>query len=430
MNKMTNLVVRMILALVVLLWSMSSSQVLAKIDGVIGPSFTLTAKADYISLGDGDSILAWGYANGTGTMQYPGVTMIVNQGDIVTVRLRNELPVPVSIIFPGQANVTTTGGIAGRITAEVPANNGASEVVYRFTATHAGTYLYHSGTRPDLQVEMGLLGALIIRPNIANAHMQAYAHTSSAFDQEYLVLLSEMDPVIHDLVAAGRINEVDTSRYHPVLWFINGRNAPDTMTDAGVPWLPTQPYNCMPRMHPGEKLLMRVINAGRDLHPLHTHGNNTTMIARDGRLLESIPGAGADLAVSDYTIKAIPGETYDAIFEWTGKGLGWDVYGHTANASGLLPPLQPNEYAPDHGKPFPIVLPNLQALSFGVHYSGSPYLGTFGVLPPGVGGMNPTAGFIHMWHSHTERELTNNDIFPGGMMAMVIIEPPGVPISH
>jgi len=27
-----------------------------------------------------------------------------------------------------------------------------------------------------------------------------------------------------------------------------------------------------------------------------------------------------------------------------------------------------------------------------------------------------------MWHSHTERELVNNDIFPGGMMTMMIVD--------
>jgi hypothetical protein len=33
-----------------------------------------------------------------------------------------------------------------------------------------------------------------------------------------------------------------------------------------------------------------------------------------------------------------------------------------------------------------------------------------------------------MWHSHTERELTNYDVFPGGMMTMLIVEPLAVPI--
>ena len=62
--------------------------------------------------------------------------------------------------------------------------------------------------------------------------------------------------------------------------------------------------------------------------------------------------------------------------------------------------------------------------------SGSPYLGVFGALPPGDGGLNPNAGFTFMWHSHNEVELTNDDIFPGGIMTMLVIEPraPGVVI--
>jgi len=402
-----------------------SAEVQAVIPGVTGSTFNLTAKAGYISLGDGDSLWTWGYANGNGVMQYPGVTLIVNQGDTVTVNLRNTLPVPVSIIFPGQQGVTAVGGNAGLLTQEVPPDNGATQVSYTFTALQPGTYQYHSGTRPELQVEMGLVGAIIVRPQGQNAAQRAYAHPDTAFDHEYLFLLTEMDPAIHELVEAGRMDEAYNSTNHSVFWFINGRNAPDTIADAFAPWLPHQPYNCLPRMHPGERLLMRVVNAGRDLHPFHTHGNNSTVIARDGRMLESAPGAGPDLGASDFTIKTLPGETYDAIFEWTGKGLGWDIYGHTSTDPATL---QPHEYAPDHGKPLPVILPNQLDLTFGGYYGGGPFLGAFGVLPPGQGGLNLNAGYFHMWHSHTERELVNNDIFPGGMMTMLIIEPPSVPI--
>lgn len=402
----------------------------AAIDGITGPVFNLTAKADYISTGDGGSIYAWGYADGNGTMQYPGPTLIVDQGDTVTINLANQLPAPVSIVLPGQTDVIASGGSAGILTREAAAMAAGvpGTVSYTFTATQPGTYMYHSGTQPSLQVEMGLVGALIVRPAAAADPLhQVYEHVGTRFDHEYLFLLTEMDPLIHTQVetqvAAGGAIDADTSAYHPVLWFINGRNAPDTLLAAGVPWLPTQPYNCLPRMHAGEKLLMRVVNAGRDLHPLHTHGNNFTLLARDGRMLESAPGAGPDLASSDFTLRAVPGETYDAIFEWTGKNLGWDIYGHKAGD-----PLAPNEYAADHGKPIPVVLPNLQDLTFGAHYSGSPFLGSFGSLPPGGAMINANAGYFHMWHSHNELEIVNNDIFPGGMMTMLLIEPAGVPI--
>jgi hypothetical protein len=190
--------------------------------------------------------------------------------------------------------------------------------------------------------------------------------------------------------------------------------------------------------HPGERILFRLVSAGRDLHPFHTHGNNFTVIARDGRLLESAPGAGPDLGVSDFTVTAVPGSTFDALFEWTGKGLGWDIYGaapHTCNgvavdatpasSDGFDPTTK--EYCPDHGKPLPVALPSLQELTIGEAWSGSPFLGAFGSEPPGHVSVNPNAGYFFMWHSHTEKELTNNDIFPGGMMTMLVVEPHPMP---
>ncbi len=317
-------------------------------------------------------------------------------------------------------------------------------MTYTFTASQPGTYLYHSGTRPDLQVEMGLVGAIIVRPAGFDeaTNRTAYGHPGSAYDHEYLFLLTEMDEKVHQQVAlnvAALVDPatgVDSSKFSPVYWFINGRAAPDTMFADHAPWLPTQPYGAMARMHPGERLLMRVIGGGRDLHPFHHHGNNAWTIARDGRLLESAPGAGPDLAVSDFTIKVVPGSTDDAIFEWTGEGLGWDIYGTTAlnphslrgRQSATASTTPPRSAAPTTANPCRSILPNQQDMTFGGHWSGSPYLGVFGALPPGEGGFNPNAGYFHMWHSHTEKEMTNNDIFPGGMMTMVIIEPPDVTI--
>lgn len=398
----------------------------AVVAGVTGTTFNLTARDGYITTGDFDSIYTWGYALDAGPMQYPGPTLIVDQGQAVTVNLSNGLEVPVSIVFPGQGAVgavAVSGSTAeGQMTLE--AGPGGT-VSYTFTADRPGTYMYHSGTRPDLQVEMGLVGALIVRPAGFNqaSNRTAYGHPGSAYVHEYLFLLTEMDPEIHALVAAGHLNLVDTTTSREVLWFINGRNAPDTFSAAGAPWLPHQPYNASPRTRPGETVLMRVIGGGRQLHPLHTHGNNLVQIARDGRLLQSAPGMGPDLGISDFTLKTVPGETYDALWEWTGAGLGWDIYGHAETD-----PMEPNEYAADHGKPFPVILPELQDLTFGGWYSGSPFLGVFGSLPPGEGGLNLNGGLFFMFHSHTEIELTNNDIFPGGMMTMMIIEPPGTPI--
>ena len=419
----------------------------AAITGVAGTQFNLVAREGYVSAADGGSLYSWGYALDNGLMQYPGPTLIVNQGATVTVTLRNELPVPagnVSIVFPGQA-VTASGGVAGKLTREA-APGGATAVTYTFVAAKPGTFSYHSGTQVGLQVEMGLVGALIVRPaGFDPAHPMAYGHMDSHYTYEHLYLLTEMDLNIHNAVANGVATgaiAVDTTSSFPVYWFINGRAAPDTMLEDGVPWLPHQPSGSMAMMHPGDKILLRLIGAGRDLHPFHHHGNNSTIIARDGRLLASAPGMGADLAVSDFTITVAPGSTVDAIYTWTGEKLGWDIYGtgadyeHDCNgisvnaanpASAGFDPVT-HEYCADHGKPFPVILPADSELTFGGQWSGSPYLGGGGALPPGQGGLNPDGGFFFMWHSHNEKEMVNNDIFPGGMMTHVLIQPPGAPI--
>lgn len=422
------------------------SKVHATIDGLTGTSFNLVAKQGYISTSDGDSFLMWGYANGDASpMQYPGPTLILNQGATVTVTLKNMLPPAtgqnVSIVFPG-LNVTATGGSAGLVTPGAPPD-GTTTVTYTFTATDAGTYLYHSGTNMELQVEMGLVGAIIVRsaraaeqehPEIPNHPLTNYAYdvapaakATVAYQREYLFLLTEMDPRVHREVELGNLSPFATGSFADKNWFMNGRNFPDNMSDANVPWLPTQPYNCTPMMHPGEKLLARVIGAGRTVHPFHFHGNDVTVIARDGRLLSTDPsatGPGADLAYQDYTVNSIPGQTFDAIFHWTGEKLGFDMYGH-ANAGD---PLQPYEYAQDHAKPFPMNLPPISVLNLGQFWSGSPFLGGAGELPPGFVGLNTGGGYFFMWHSHSEKELTSNDIFPGGMLTMMVVLPWNVAI--
>lgn len=426
----------------------------------VGPqsAFALTAKADRISTPDGHSLLLWGFSV-IGRAQYPGPTLIVNQGTTVTVSVTNQLPVDVvgasqrvSLVFPGQAGVTAACG-APPAPPTVPCVQGplaleagpGGTVTYSFVAARPGTFHYASGSQPELQIEMGLVGALIVRPPVAN---QAYLTPASRYDQEYLLLLTEMDSRIHDIVEERGVAAAYASGlfadYFPNYWFINGRNAPDTIAEAGGIRLPTQPYNALVRTHPGERVLMRMIGGGHDSHPLHHHGNHAQIIARDGSVLDregdlATDDDPVDLSQEVFTIQSVPGQTVDAIFRWTGKDLGWDIYGdptnpaflHTCGASGVdIEGLDvvTAEYCPDHGKPLPVILPEQLSLTFGGFWGGSPFLGTLALLPPGEGGMNPTAGFVHMWHSHNEKEITNFDVFPGGMMTMIIIEPPGVPI--
>ena len=434
-------------ALVALVALAAAPPAAAVIDGVSGTSFAFMAQSGRITTPDGSSLLFWGYACTTCAtpVQYPGPTLILNQGQTVTITLRNALtlpaatpagtPVPkVSLVFPGQDNVTATGGDAGNVTREAPADS-TTTVTYTFTANHPGTYMYHSATQEDLEIEMGLVGAIIVRPT--GFPNRAYAHPATAFDREYLFVITEMDPTVHNDIDLGRYLGVDNTDWVSTYWFFNGRNAPDTLSESYVPWMPAQPYNCAPRVHPGEKMLIRTVSAGREIHPFHHHGNHARIIAKEGRLLESAPGAGPDLSYLVYSIPSIPGETTDALWDWSGEGLGWDAYGHTTSSAATLQPGecvfngvvdQANPLC-DHGKRIPVTLPDNLALMFGEFWSGSPYLGQLGSLPPGQGRNNTTGGYFFMWHSHTEKEIVNNNVFPGGMLTMCVVEAPGVVIE-
>jgi manganese oxidase len=442
-----------VLAALVLL-NPGSVQAQARIQGISGTSFAFTAGAGEVSTPDGGSIHFWGYnapgANNFGVPQYPGPTLILNQGDLVEITLTSNLPYGrcTSMVFPGHA-VTASGGNLdpGLLTRETCP--GGAAVTYTFTASEPGTYMYYSGTNPELQIEMGLVGAIIVRPTMGENH--AYNHTGTYFDHETMFLLTSMDPHIHQLAEQNRFEEINMTARWPVYWFINGRAAPDDLAGPDVGYLPHQPYNSTPRMTPGQKLLVRIIGADQDQHPLHLHGNHYSEIARYGRLLTMADGT--TLAPRKrVTTLSVPGQTVDAIFEWTGAKLGWDIYGtpadgmpsHTCNGIDLddclddgdpsdcgsdgFDPLS-YEYCPDHGKPFPVTLPATQNLAFGGWWSGSPFMGGGEPLPPGEGGLNQYGGFFFMWHSHAEKELTNFDIFPGGMLSMMVVEPPGTLID-
>src|SRR6267378_6646310 len=230
--------------------------------GITGPGFALTAQPSFISQPDGAMIYSWGYGcNGSpagfapasvsgascSSMQVPGPTLIVTEGQNVSVTLTNNLPAAAgntSILFPG-FQVTPSGGVGGLLTKE--AQHG-STVTYTFTATTPGTRSYYSGTQGDLQVEMGLYGAIIVLPpsgasgvptgcravqtNLPDGQADfrlaasAYDHPATCYDREYLFQFSEMDPKIHRQaeeqaskacpvgVSIGCMNVV-TENYHP-----------------------------------------------------------------------------------------------------------------------------------------------------------------------------------------------------------------------
>ncbi|MDP9044649.1 MAG: multicopper oxidase domain-containing protein [Pseudomonadota bacterium] len=470
----------------------------AAVPGIVGtsttPAFALTAAPGYNSQPDGAQIYVWGYGCTAGSgpsmqtikagqgpapkcpeMQMPGPTMIVNEGDTVSVTLTNKLPAiagNASLVFPGMGTVTTSGGAPGLLTQEATPG---SPVTYSFKASKPGTYAYYSGTQPDLQIEMGLFGAIVVKPTTPQATCRtlgstlagvkgevdsrlapsAYDHPDSCYDREYLFQFSEMNSKVHDDVQAQAMACPTApcpqasgvlEPYHPNYFLINGRSMPDLMDTPFAAAYPNQPYNGNPHMHPGEKLLMRVVGQGRLQHPFHFHGNHARVLARDGNMLLSAADNTSLAGPLLFTIATVSGQSVDAIFTWSGKGLNWDVYNHVAGDGSKCTPdasgfhsvkSDPNygEWCADHAKPMPVTAPDPQIVANGQWYGGTPYLGLGGGfnpvnLPPGTLNQNPGAGYAYMWHSHNEREITTNDVFPGGLLMMLIIDPPQWPIDE
>ncbi len=501
----------LLLAMVVALFSVATAH--AAVPGITGPTFSLIAQQAYISQPDGSAVYSWGYGcNGApmgfapalpnqncGTMQIPGPTMIVKENDVVTVTLANGLPNSAgntSILFPG-FQVSTTGGVAGLLTQEA-APGGV--VTYSFVATTPGTHSYYSGTQGDLQIEMGLYGAIIVLPAtvpaacttglaaqnlVAEANWgetdyrlakSAYDNAKTCYDREYIFQFSEMDPAIHTQAlaqvsalgnctvgAAACSLKVATEPYHPAYFMINGRSMPDDMDTNYAAQYPHQPYNGNPHMHPGEQVLLRIIGQGRWQHPFHEHGNHVRVLARDGNLIVSQTDPNSLAGPLLFTTTTTPGQTIDGIFYYTGKGLNWDLYGHNLKSgdpqaklsctpdtngynTGAPTAINYYEWCQDHNKPMqaapfgdvaaggPVTLPDANILTNGAWYGGSPYLGPnatgravgpTGTTPPsGTIANSPSgeAGFAFMWHSHNEREITTNNIFPGGMLMMMLVD--------
>jgi FtsP/CotA-like multicopper oxidase with cupredoxin domain len=327
-------------------------------------SFALTAQDGYILTPDLNSIYMWSYSSGSNAFQYPGPAICVTQGDTVTVSLRDNLPVPTSINFIGINNVTFSGldddGSAGGTPISGPATPTANDLAdgnlgpsifpnsvgtYSFVASQPGTYLYESGTSPELQDQMGLVGTLIVRPNTnapgacpagwqgsaqagvpagecksptGDVEGEVYAASatgkvSTLFnpDREFMHMLTEVDPDLHACFEEARLGRTnsqsasdgtftslcnakqapytyDMTLYKARYWFINGRSFPDTIAPNNSAHLPSQPYSALVHVTPRSAndttpAVVRYLNAGPIAYPFHPHSQHEMYIGEDGR---------------------------------------------------------------------------------------------------------------------------------------------------
>ena len=216
---------------------------------------------------------------------------------------------------PAQPQFDSGGSLTSLVQSAAPTNG---SVTYTFTAGTPGTYLYESGTDVNKQVQMGMYGALVVRP--AGHPNQVNDRADSAFTagQDYVFLLSEVDPDVH--LAVERNQPIDWNGFTARYFMINGRSMPDTLAPNNASWLPTQPYSAFVHIKPYDAATnplpatIRYLNAGTVNYPFHPHGSDERVINKDGHALAG--PAGEDLSYQKYDIDVEPGQTVDALMDW------------------------------------------------------------------------------------------------------------------
>jgi FtsP/CotA-like multicopper oxidase with cupredoxin domain len=203
--------------------------------------------------------------------QWPGPTIRVTQGDRVRAIFKNNLKETTGVHFHGvQFTDFFQDGVP--FVTQKPISPGAS-YTYEFTASDAGSLMYHSHHNATDQVGRGLLGALIVDPKV----------DPIKYDREYIWISND---------ELGGFT-------------INGHGFPAT-----VPILAAL----------GETVRVRFMNEGIMMHPWHLHGNVMKVVARDGRPLGTA-------AFECDTLGVNPGERYDVLI--SAKTLGvWAFHCH------------------------------------------------------------------------------------------------------
>jgi hypothetical protein len=247
-----------------------------------------------------------------------------------------------------------------------------------------------------------LFGALIVRPTGHSERASGRPDSQFTPEEEFLALLSEIDPYQHQAAAQGV--SFDLTRYHVHYWLINGRGFPDSIADNFASWVPSQPYGALARIHPFDNAihpypgLTRYINVGSEDFSFHPHGNNGAVIARDGRALEGL--SGEDLSFEKFAINIGPGQTFDVLFKW------YDAENYSET------------------NPVPVVMPDMANMTMGMFWSGSPYLGKMETLPPGMSTLNQCGEYYIISHNHALFQLDAWGATMAGQITYLRVDPP------
>ena len=237
--------------------------------------FSLEAKPVRWEILPGERVTAWTY-NGT----VPGPEFRVPYGQRVRIVVTNSLPEETTVHWHGVDVPNAMDGVPD--VTQDPIEPGGS-YTYEFEAVPAGrdsaggTFFYHSHVDEDRQMGLGLSGAFVIEPR-----------QPQRYDVERTVVIQEwtMSPA-----TGATWPSMEMAGMLPNFFTLNGKSYPATETV---------------KMKVGQKALFRLVGAGAFTHPMHLHGTDFTVLAKDGHPLDS--PFEADV------IQVASGERYDIAF--------------------------------------------------------------------------------------------------------------------
>ncbi|EIT84304.1 multicopper oxidase type 3 [Fictibacillus macauensis ZFHKF-1] len=244
--------------------------------------FTLVAQEKMWQLSKNKQVRAWTYG---GTV--PGTAISVKQGEVVSVKLVNQLKQPISIHWHGVPLPNTEDGIPGQTQDAVAPNE---TYTYQFIAKDAGTYWYHSHQDSVNQVDKGLYGTFVVTPKKEEKPKMDVTYVLDEW-QSGKQSMTSMSGMTHDM-----------SSYN--LFTVNGKTA-----ELRSPL----------RLKKGDEVRMRFINAGYMVHTLHVP-TNFKVVALDGQTVKN------PRTYYNQTFAIAPGERYDLLFIFTGKGFTIDSH--------------------------------------------------------------------------------------------------------
>ncbi|MCB2183358.1 MAG: multicopper oxidase domain-containing protein [Desulfobulbaceae bacterium] len=287
----------------------------------------LVAKQFNTTMPDGLSVSMWGFAedadadlstDGGEMASAPGPMITVAPGDsVLNIHVRNDLAEPMSLVIPGQTAgmspvmfTDSTGRSRVRSFTHETAPGGIE--TYSWNAMRPGSYVYQSGTHPAVQVQMGLYGA------VTKDFAAGMAYDGVSYDNDAVLLHSEIDPALHEAVVGGTYGTVDypsTINYEPRYFLINGAPYPDAM-----PLYDHKPV-------PGETVLLRFMSAGLQTHIPTLVGPNMDVVAEDGNLYP--------YAREQYSVLLTAGKTIDAVMASPLQGI-YSIYDRSLDLTNAM----------------------------------------------------------------------------------------------